>query len=610
MRVAALVFGVTLAALLVIGGVVAFRLGKIASDFRRARTLIESASTHIEQGQLGPARTELSSAQQLLTTTNGRLYGQPELELVGWVPGIKENLDSLRSSVGLALQMVNGGNTLLEITQPLENQQGRLEVSLNHGAIPLQTVRAAQVAARDLAQVLPGATEEPSGARLVGPIADLQHRIYSQAARRRSQLDNVSRALSILSDMAGGNGPRRYLIAVANTAEMRGAGGMVLSYGVLEATNGTFSLGNFGSIDELAIDQAIDPASLSLPEDYLTRWAGQQPTLLWRNTTLAPDFSFAAPDMEAMFSRATQLPVDGVIQIDPAGLGAILQGTGPIDVSGIGSVSADNVVDLVLNRAYIDVPSRDQRQELLGDVAKTAFNALINGDFASLRPFGDALFKTAQQRHLIFYANDSTVREQVGYFGADGALPLADTQDYALLTVQNFSKNKLDYYIDSSVDLVGSRPRTRVGQMQATISIANTAPADGKASYVFGPATKSETVGLYRGIVSLYLPTGVSLSSADGPTTSSPVATSEAGRTLVTFGVEVPAGETRVVTLALVFPPRPAALPYMFRLVPVPRIRPTVFSMNIDAGDTRVSRGAEPLLTPTVLGAPPPVGAR
>ena len=135
-----------------------------------------------------------------------------------------------------------------------------------------------------------------------------------------------------------------------------------------------------------------------------------------------------------------------------------MAGTGPVDVDGLGTVTADNVVDLTINRAYIDFPNRDQRQELLGDVARKAFDALINGEFSSLRPLGDALFKTAQQRHIIFVPNDPTIRQEVDYFGADGALPPADAQDYALLTVQNFSKNKLDYYIDSRLDIVGTRP--------------------------------------------------------------------------------------------------------------------------------------------------------
>ena len=319
LRFVAFVFGASVALLLVFGGLAAYRLAGIAQDLRRARTLIESAGNHIEQGQLGSARSELATAQRLLISANGDLYARPELDLVEWVPVVGENIQSLRGSVGIALQMVNGGKELLDLTKPLENTDGKLEVPLRHGTIPLDTVEAAQRDASALASVLPGTSEEPTSDRLLGPVADLQHKIYAQAGRRRSQLDNVGRALTILEDMAGANGPRRYLIIVANSAEMRGSGGMPLSYGVLESSGGTFSLGDFGGIDDLVLGTPIDPASLSLPQDYLTRWQGQQPTLLWRNTTLAPELSFDAPAMEAMFTAKTTLPVDGVIQIDPQG---------------------------------------------------------------------------------------------------------------------------------------------------------------------------------------------------------------------------------------------------------------------------------------------------
>jgi hypothetical protein len=602
-RVAAWIAGLMLGALIVVGVVVGFRLVRIANDLRQARTLIDSASSHIEQGQLGPARTELSRAQRLLTATNGKLYGQPELELVGWVPVVHENLESLRTSVGLALRMVSGGNTLLEVTKPLENKQGKLEVSLHHGAIPLQTVRSAESAARELAQVLPGESEEPSSARLVGPVAELQHKIYAQALRRHGQLNSVSRALALLSDMAGGNGDRRYLIAVANTAEMRGAGGMILSYGVLQSTNGTFTLGDFGPIDDLAITEGVDPSALKLPSDYLARWDGFEPTRLWRNTTLAPDFQLDAPVMAAMFAAKTGLPVDGVIQIDPSGLAAILEGTGPVEVPTVGSVSADNVVDLTINRAYIDFPNRDQRQEISADVAKAAFHALIDGDFGSLRPFGTALFRTAAARHLMFYASSPVIKSQVHFFGADGALPDPAQQDTAILTVQNVSKNKLDYYVDTSLSLSGARPAGRMGSITAVVTVTNSAPNGITADYITGPRPPGRAYAVYEGIVSLYLPTGTTLAGSDGSDVPA-LLTTEAGRTLVTYDVSLPAGASSTVTLNLNLVPRPAGRPYAMTVLPVGRVRPTRVSVDVDLGDRRRATGDIAALEKVTVFAP------
>jgi hypothetical protein len=477
----------------------------------------------------------------------------------------------------------------------LEDSAGKLEVSLHHGAIPLQTVVDVQREAQALSEVLPAPAEEPSRKHLVGTVSDLQQRIFDEATRRRSQLDNVSRALTIMTDMSGGNGPRRYLIAVANTAEMRGAGGMILSYGVLESADGTFTLGQFGPIDELALDTAVDPATLNLPSDYLARWQDLEPTKLWRNTTLSPDFQLDAPVMSAMFTAKTGLPVNGVIQIDPAGLAAILEGTGPVEVPTVGQVSAADVVDLTINRAYIDFPNRDQRQEVSAEVAKAAFHALIDGDFGSLRPFGTALLKTAAARHLVFYASSPVVAAQVRFFGADGGLTDPAAQDSVLLTVQNVGKNKLDYYLDTSLSLSGTRPAGATGSITATVTVTNSTPEGISAEYVTGPTVRGRPYALYQGIVSLYVPTGTTIAGSQGSDLP-PLLTTEAGRTLVTYDVSLPAGTASTVTLQLSLVPRPSGRPYSVIVIPVGRVRPTAVSVDLDLGDgRRVQAGLAPL---------------
>jgi len=588
--------GSVFAILVVLGAFAAVRLVRVARDLRDARHLLDSAGQHIENGDLAAARDELARSQQLLTRSNSQLYNSPSLEILGLLPVVHQNLASLRDGVGLALRMTDGGSNILAITKPLESPSGKLEVPFDHGTIPLAAVHDAQAATDQLAAVLPQQGVRPHDSFVIGPIADAQRELYEQAGMRRAQLDSVSHGLSLLAGLSGEAGPKRYLIAVANPAEMRGAGGMVLSYGILESNKGTFTLGEFGKIDDLFLDTAVDPASLHLPADYLARWGNLEPTRLWRNATVHPDFAFDAPILEAMFTAKTQLPVDGVIQIDPVGLAAILTGTGPVTVEGLGEVNAGNVVDLTINRAYIDFPNRDQRQELLGDVARAAFDKLINGKLDSMRTLGDAVFKASQGRHILFHSVDAGLEAETRYFGATGELP-APGQDYALLAVQNFGQNKLDYYLDTSVQLAGRRPEKAPGELTATITITNTAPANGRSAYVFGETDP----GVYRGVVSLYLPDGTTLNGAGGDPTASPaIATADGGRTAVSFDVEIPPGEQRTVTLRLALVPRPAG-DYQFELVPIGRVRPTVFAVDIETGRGRVTRDASPLTSTVFL---------
>ena len=147
-------------------------LFSISHDLRRAQTLIQTAGVEIQDGHLADARTNLASAEQLLINSNDRLYAQVQFDLISWVPGVDENLSSLQDSVALALEMVHGGREMLELTQPLEDSQGRLEVSMDHGKIPLSIVQSAEQQARDLAAVLPTKAEAPSTRLVVGPVAE------------------------------------------------------------------------------------------------------------------------------------------------------------------------------------------------------------------------------------------------------------------------------------------------------------------------------------------------------------------------------------------------------------------------------------------------------
>src|SRR5213079_1022515 len=100
----------------------------------------------------------------------------------------------------------------------------------------------------------------------VGPIASLQRKVYNEAIQRRQQFSSATRGVDLLAEISGANGPRRYLLAVANAAEMRGTGGMVLSYGVLSSAAGRLTLDRFGPIDEIRLQR---PAPLRQPPDYI-----------------------------------------------------------------------------------------------------------------------------------------------------------------------------------------------------------------------------------------------------------------------------------------------------------------------------------------------------
>lgn len=582
----------TLAGLALLGAASGYRLLRAARDVRAAESLLEEARDLFDQGQVAPAQQKLASATTRLSSASGQLSGHPELSVVRAIPILGGNLKSVRESVQLATLLTSGGSDLLASAKPLEGPDGRLDVPLRKGAIPLDAVQAVRAQADALAASLPDATElaERDPRFLLPPVRELRDRVVEEVVRRRGQARAVGDGLALAADMAGGNGQRKYLIAVANSAEMRGTGGMILSFGGLIGDSGNFQLTGFGRIDLVELEKPIDRQFVpDLPDDYLQRWQGFDPLLRWRNATMGADFTMMAPVLEAMYVARTGVQLDGVIQIDPAGLAEILRAVGPVDVPELGQVSVDNLVPLVLNEAYVRYRGIDKRSDVVKDVAEAAFQRLVTGQYESLRPLGTGLLTAVQGRHILFHSTHEDPERRAAAFGADGSLPPLAGDDAVHLTVQNVSGNKLDFFVDTELGLSGDLPAGSPGTVQAEVVVHNDAPVGVKDPlYIFGPFNSDQEVGVYRGVVSLYLPRGATLLSVGGdPPRDPPIVASEGGRPIVSYTVDLPSGATSHVVLQLRLAPR-ADRPYRLIAVPSPRVRPTVLKTDLDTGAGRI----------------------
>ncbi|WP_436793927.1 DUF4012 domain-containing protein [Actinospongicola halichondriae] len=571
----------------------AFNLVGASRSLRDAERHVGQAAAAIRDGRIEDARRSLAAAELGIADANESLHA-PSLALAGMVPVVQQNLASLRESVELAAVVVHGGGRILSTADQLEGPDGTLQVSLAEGTVPIDALAIARKEVEALLIEIPRNLDDSGGTFLLGPTRELHDAVRDEARARRVELERLDRGLAILDELVGGDRPRRYLVAVANTAEMRGTGGMMLNYGVLEGSGGTIELRDFGRVEELDVAVPVPPDSVGLPEDLLDRWDGFDLTREWRNTTVSADLPLVAPALQAMYERATGLPADGVIQIDPTGLARILDVVGPVLVEELGVVDAGNIEALVLNEAYTLFPGVEERSDVLGNVAEAAFRRLVEGEFPSVRDLAEAVSTAVDGRHLLVHSSSTDVENSIASFGADGSLPPADLLDSFHLTVQNVSGNKLDYYLDTSIELRGERVAGEVGELTAAVTVTNTAPPGvTEPRYVFGPISDEQEAGLYRGVVTLYLPTGSSLaSSSGGPFRLAPSLQTEDGRPLISAWIDVPAGESRTMEFDLRLAPT-AEGDYEIRLVPSPRVRPTMASVSVATGSGMVQGDVE-----------------
>jgi hypothetical protein len=342
----------------------------------------------------------------------------------------------------------------------------------------------------------------PSG-DLVGPLQRARDRFATERERALFTIDRTVAASTGVAEFL--EGPSDYLLLAANNAEMQAGSGMFLQVGVLHVEDGRIKVGELVPSSELFVDQPVVP----LDPDVEARWGVLLPNQEWRNLNVSPRFDASATVAAGMWEANGNPPVDGVLAVDVAAVGALLEVTGPIVVDGK-TLTADNIAeDLTLDQ-YVDYEDdRDERRDRLGRVVRETFTAL---DERQWSPSGllRSLQGAGEGRHVLAWSPDAVQQEAWEAIGLDGRIGARSL----LLAVLNRGGNKLDPYLDVSVDLAVEpdvAPRragtqTSVHRVTVEVTLTNQATED-LPRYVAGPHPESGVdEGAYRGIVSLTIP--------------------------------------------------------------------------------------------------------
>ena len=143
--------------------------------------------------------------------------------------------------------------------------------------------------------------------------------------------------------------------------------------------------------------------------------------------------------------------VDGVLAVDPQGLAALLELTGPVDVVGWPTpISAENVVKVTLRDAYAAFAETPERADFLGDVAQVAVDEATSGNLGRPAQIAKVLGAAAHAGHLILAFARPEEQELAVELGVSGRMEPVRS-DAVAVTTSNAGANKIDYYLQRSV---------------------------------------------------------------------------------------------------------------------------------------------------------------
>lgn len=388
----------------------------------------------------------------------------------------------------------------------------------------------------------PDRPQEPARIRLdrIGAIGDLLAEIHSEIGAARRELEAVDTAklpqrirpevddgirqakrasallrdaragFEILPSVLGAEGPRTYLLAMQNSAELRGSGGAMLRFAYLQFDNGRAEL-----LDDpqsvYKIDQDRRQIEIALPEDaWYVR--GIQDAQRFGNANWSPDWPLTARTTLDYAERTAELrrnfelpPIDGVIGVDPIVMEQLLKGAGRFQTSGGRPITSRKVISFLLYKAYAQSPNPGKRRALLNQVVNGFYDKVLQPDHP--QELVRAMGRVLARKHIQIWMADPLVQKFIERMNWDGSIKRARGSNYLYVVQQNVGGNKLNYFEEQqhSMDVVidGDDAITST-EVRIYNGIVHPSPR-----YVEG-----DSEGLHRPMVNVYVPLDAELIDA------------------------------------------------------------------------------------------------
>lgn len=461
------------------------------------------------------------------------------------------------------------------------------------GAIDLAAVTAMQDPAADAVTAL--AEAEASLASidstwLLPPVDDALSRFETDVAQALPQAELARDALVAMPGLLGGDGERNYLVLFTSPSEARNLGGFVGSYGVLTASGGDLDFSVSGSATELLRDSDLTGDDITVPGDkeFLSQYARFAPNQYLQNLTLSPDMGTTADLSRSIYQQITGVEVDGVIVVDPIGLAALLQLTGPVAVEGLDEpLTAENAADYLLFQQYVDYEGNaDERRDLLEAAGRATFEELTTGDLPRPKRIADVLSPVVEGKHVMFHPFPDDERSVIADMGAAGAFAPDLSADVLSVRTSDAQANKLDYFLHRDISYEAAfDPDTGSVEATATVQLTNDAPASGLPDYIIGgqppesglpPGTNQVRVAVYSTLTALE-------AKVDGATVGIEPHR-ELGARVYIVVVTVPPGGVSTLTISLSGAIEPAT-DYRLQVLSQPSVHDSAFHLAVTSLD-------------------------
>lgn len=547
------------------GVAVAVSYSDVSSGVAKARDGVAAAGTDER------AAAELFRGASADLTGASRFVASPLLLPVRLVPIVAQQQRAVSVATTTARDLASTaaeGAALVE-RDGLRPVDGRVDTTaVSQLVAPLQAaVDALATATVDLASL--------SSPWLAAPLTSRLDELESSVVEALPPTELALQGAEVVPAMAGGDGPRRWLMMITTPAESRMLGGFVGNWAVVEAVDGSFDVVEDGGAAELNGQLAVDVRQVDASEEYFQRYGRYSPNIYFQNSSASPDFPSAARVASSFYQQSTGRPVQGVIALDPIALGALVDVGGPVDIPTLGrSFTGGELSQFLLVDLYdFDEPTQD---DIFAEAIEGAVDGLTDGALPGPGALADAMGSVAAEGRLVMW---SSVPEEESFFanlGIGGALPANEGEDFMFVGLANIAPNKIDTYIEREVTYdVTFNPESGRIVSEATVVLTNTATLD-LPPVVIGNDS-GLPAGTARALVSLYTPLLMERLEIDGQESGVELQ-SEGGWRIWSTPVDIPVGGSVTLRWTLAGQLNPGD--YAFTWRPQPLVIPPTLQLD------------------------------
>ena len=285
-------------------------------------------------------------------------------------------------------------------------------------------------------------------------LEDIPENERSRFAELKQKLPEINQFMTsfseeekIISDVFGGNGPRKYLFLFQNNQEMRATGGFIGTYAVLDIFN--------GNIKNFFVDGIFNPDG-QLREKIIPPDPIQKISATWslHDSNWFPDFPTSAEKASWFYEKTGGPTVDGVITMTPTVMQKLLEITGPIEMPEYSlTIDKDNFLENIQTEVEVNYDKElNQPKKILADLAPLILDRIFNArGITDLTKTMDVLLTSLDEKQILIYSKNYAIEKIISENGWSGEV-LDTRKDYLSVINTNINGYKTDGVIDEKIE--------------------------------------------------------------------------------------------------------------------------------------------------------------